>query len=117
MLGVLFIKFPICFRLSASPAMDMGLCFFFLLMFTSASGSILCCQQVTLARNSLGEVTESFLTGIDLDEEVLLRSDWEEVDLIESLLLISDLEVDFLTSVLEEDVLTSVFQAFLSPFD
>ena len=86
-------------------------------MFTSASGSILCCQQVTFARNSLGEETESFLTGIDLDEEVLLRSDWEEVDLIESLLLISDLEVDFLTSVLEEDVLTSVFQAFLSPFD
>ena len=69
-----------------------------------------------MARNSLGDVTESFLTGTDLEDEVLRMSDWEEVDFIESLLLISDLEEDFLTSDLDEEVLTSDFQAFLSPF-
>ena len=97
MLGVLF-TFPSCFRgkLSASPAMDTGRCFLFLLMLASDSGSALCCQQVTLARNSFGEVTDSFLT--DLEEEALLNSDWEELDLTESLLFSSDLEDDFLTS-------------------
>ena len=94
----------LCLRpmLSASPAMDTGRCFLLLPTLASDSGSTLCCQQVTLARNSFGEVTESFRTGTDLEEEVLLISDWEEedfMDLIESLLLISDFEEDFLGSV------------------
>jgi hypothetical protein len=37
-----------------SPAIETGLCFFFLLRLTSTLGSILCCQQVTLARNPEG---------------------------------------------------------------
>ena len=46
-LGVLLI----CFRppplSTLSPAMDTGLCFLLLLRLASASGSALCCQQVT----------------------------------------------------------------------
>ena len=113
MLRVLF-KLPTWrrFKLSASPAMETGRCFRFLSRLTSISGSTLCCQQVTLARNSFGDLIESFLTGTDLEEDVLLISVWEEVDLIESLRLISDLEEDFLTPLLS----TASFHFILSPF-
>ena len=115
MLGVLFNKLPICFRLrvSASPAMDIGRCFLFLLRLTSDPGSILCCQQVTLARNSWGDRADSFRRGTDLEEEVRFISDWDDEDLIESLLFISDREEDFRASDFSD--LSECFQAFLSP--
>ena len=102
MLGVLFKQFPICFRVSASPAMETGRCFLFLLRLTSDSGSILCCQQVTLARNSCGEAGISLPGGTDLQEEVRFISGCEEEDLMESLLFISDLDEDFLGSDLSD---------------
>ena len=46
-------------------------------------------------------------------EEVRLMSDWEEEDLMESLLFISDLDEDFLASDFSD--LSECFQAFLSP--
>ena len=115
MLGVLFKQFPECFRLrvSASPAIETGRCFLFLLRLTSDSGSILCCQQVTLARNSWGEAWTSLPGGTDLLDEVRLMSDCEEEDLMESLLFTSDLDEDFLASDLSD--LSECFQAFLSP--
>ena len=113
MLGVLFKQCPICFRVSASPAMETGRCFLFLLRLTSDSGSILCCQQVTLARNSWGEARVSLPGGTDLQEEVRFMSGCEEEDLMESLLFISDLDEDFLGSDFSD--LSECFQAFLSP--
>ena len=117
MLGVLFNPFPICFRdtESASPAIETGLCFFFLRL-TSASGSILCCQQVTLAKNPVGDVTDSLRWGTDFVDDVLFISDWEEVDFKESLLLISDLEEVFFTSILRRSDLEEDFFTFFSPF-
>jgi hypothetical protein len=50
-LGTRFRLPPTAFSGTASPpAMEAGRCFFRLLRLTSASGSIRCCQQVTLAR-------------------------------------------------------------------
>ena len=93
--------------------METGRCFRLLLRLTSDSGSILCCQQVTLARNSWGEARLSLPGGTDLLEEVRFMSDWEEEDLMESLLFISDLDEDFLGSDLSD--FSECFQAFLSP--
>ncbi len=49
MLGVLLICFspPAVILSTTSPAMDTGRCFLRLFRFASASGSALCCQQVT----------------------------------------------------------------------
>ena len=54
MVGVFWFWTDFKETVAASPAMDAGLCFFFLLMLTSTDGSILCCQHVTLARKPLG---------------------------------------------------------------
>ena len=110
-------------------ATDTGRCFLFFPMFASCSGSTLCCQQVTLARNppppSL--VTESRRcggasddargAGIDFEDAVLRTSAWEEVDFRESLLTRLDFDEDFLVVVSPMlSVLEELFLTFLSPF-
>ena len=129
MLGVRFNPPDFSIRLSASPAIETGRCFRFLLMFASVSGSTLFCQQVTLARKPFpSEVTESLLWGgasepplgggIDLDEVVLRISACDEDDLTdfkESRLTRLDLEEDLLVSV-TLSVLEELFLIFFSPF-
>lgn len=75
-LGI-FLSPPDIFREtdSTSPAIDTGLCFFFFNI-TSASGSTRCCQQVTLAKKPVGDVTDSRRPELerfksDLEEERL----------------------------------------------
>ena len=129
MLGVRFTPPDFSARLSASPAIETGRCFRFLLMFASISGSALFCQQVTLAKNPVpSEVTESLLWGgaseaprgggIDLDEVVLRISACDEEDLTdfsESRLTRLDLEEDLLVSV-TLSVREELFLIFRSPF-
>ena len=62
--------------LIASPAIETGLCFLFLEMLASDSGSTFCCQEDTLAKKSVvGEGTEVLRTGTVLDEEDLCKSE------------------------------------------
>ena len=103
--------------------METGLCLRLLWRLASASGSARCCQQLTLARNSWGEVTDSFLTGTDLEDEVLRMSEVEEEDLTESRRFSSLFDEDFFTTMTCDSDFSSCllsevvcFHSFLSSF-